>query len=68
MTEHTKLPWHAANVHIFSPKNELIASIHGSRANQEFIVRACNSHDELLAACRAALSQLKDAIKKAEGE
>ena len=29
-------------------------------ANAAFIVRACNSHDALLAACKAALTQLTD--------
>ena len=33
-----------------------VASEPARLANAEFIVRACNSHDELLAACEAALS------------
>lgn len=46
------------------------------RANARFIVRACNSHEELLEACKLALlilgdteksSGIKQAIAKAEG-
>jgi len=53
-----------------------------SRANASFIVRACNCHDELLAACKEfvrkvecgearskrSYAQMKAAILKAEGE
>lgn len=51
----------------------------GDRANAEFVVRAVNSHDALLAACKAAIAnvprvdlsdeidaQLRAAIQKAE--
>ena len=37
-----------------------------SKANAEFIVRACNSHDDLLAACKAMLEDLK-ADPRAQG-
>jgi hypothetical protein len=33
-------------------------SIEESKANARFIAKACNAHDELLAACRAALLSL----------
>ena len=30
-----------------------------SRANAQFIVKACNAHDDLIAACRYALDQIR---------
>lgn len=48
-----------------------------SRGNAEFIIRACNSHYDLLAACETALDQIgdplvflmvKQAIAKAKSE
>ena len=52
--------------------------VHVKEANAEFIVRACNSHEELLEACKQALSvykkesyntaSLEQAISKAEGK
>ena len=33
-----------------------------SKANAEFIVRACNNHDELLTACKMSLQDAKDAL------
>jgi hypothetical protein len=45
----------------------IIADVEGglgakSKANAEFIVRACNNHEELLTACRMSLHDAKDAL------
>lgn len=45
----------------------VIADIEGSlndksKANAEFIVRACNNHEELLTACKMSLHDAKDAL------
>jgi hypothetical protein len=32
------------------------------RANAEFIVRACNSHDDLLEACKTALHEMRNTV------
>ena len=45
----------------------IIADIEGglgakSKANAEFIVRACNNHEELLTACKMSLQDAKDAL------
>ena len=45
----------------------IIADVEGglggkSKANAEFIVRACNNHEELLTACRMSLHDAKDAF------
>lgn len=60
MAEHTKLPWHkdgpvvvgqdwgvVAVCRQAKPRNTMV-----SIANAEFIVRAANCHEELLAACK----------------
>lgn len=73
-TQHTHLPWHADDLHrvwglthmVAECKSVLMAD--GSRdtatakANNELIVRACNSHDDLL----ASLSNLRTAVKRLE--
>ena len=61
-TEHTPLPWthdewtplRSGRLHIRDANNELVAVIiePDSPALAEFIVRACNSHDELLEALK----------------
>jgi len=33
-----------------------------ARANAEFIVRACNNHEELLTACKMSLQDARDAL------
>ncbi len=35
-------------------------TFHPARANAEFIVRACNAHDDLLEACEAVVSAYED--------
>ena len=53
---------------ILGPKTAgIIADVEGglgakSKANAEFIVRACNNHEELLAACKMSLQDAKDAF------
>jgi len=69
MAEHTPTPWHTepgdipGTLSIRGPNGQAIASFGNQRrwlsttevvANAEFIVRACNAHDDLLAACKAA--------------
>lgn len=55
MSEHTPLPWRLEQKWhwVVGPNGESIARIRRldeRPANAEFIVRACNSHDDLLAA------------------
>lgn len=87
MSTHSPLPWTHSGIHIASlslGRDVLVASARYSsatfdeaRANAEFIVRACNAHDDLLAACKkvvehfgdpacGALFGLRAAIAKAE--
>lgn len=88
MSNHSELPWQS------SASDGIVRDCNGNfvaaacvtetgdwRANAEFIVRACNSHADLLAACKAAIKelnlmlvrsdlvvhQLHEAIEKAEG-
>lgn len=65
--EHTKLPWKVSKAsldgkELFVRGDDvtIVACRHRlpyplSNANMEFIVRACNSHDALLEACKAAV-------------
>lgn len=75
---HTPTPWYTGDGfrHIVSPKHDapIIASFndewHGCGdnwvANREFILRAVNAHDALVAACKRALQieMLRDAISQ----
>ena len=64
MIEPTKRPWHTSGLTIFArgaSANPCIAEVAESfadeavnLANAEFIIRAVNSHDGLLAACEVA--------------
>ena len=92
---HTLGPWHIINSDmVVGPEGQLVADCertpHCERpapptveamANAEFIVRACNAHEELLAALRGLVCELesvnvpapglihaKKAIAKAEGK
>ena len=66
-TEHTPTPWRTGDLWntVFGPPNgnpcpEIVATVHGPRkANAEFIVRACNCHEDLLEACKIALPLLE---------
>lgn len=85
--EHTALPWEVQAALGNNPNllivggGGLIARVSGSgpvaekgfEANADFIVRACNSHYDLLATCKHALTlvwpenTIEAAIAKAEG-
>lgn len=84
---HTPTPWQSDNDVIFCNGHFAIAKTiklgipeKESKANAAFIVRACNSHEELLEACKSALiliaptdqkalkRKLEQAIAKAEGK
>lgn len=66
MSEHTLLPWHNYGpiihhkgqhiAHVVADKRNADGEMGSDeqRANAEFIVRACNCHDELVAACKLA--------------
>ena len=60
MSEHTPGPWRLSkNYHILSDDGSIIADIHETEsnniaANAEFILRACNCHEELLEALEIA--------------
>ena len=88
--KHTPLPWsfekHTAGASIKGSGKEWIATLQISfvddieaKANAEFIVRACNSHYDLLEACKKVINnwgnlhpkdrqQLRNAVAKAEGK
>ncbi len=63
---HTPLPWHVGmkpGPMIYGPQGEQIADLTGALSfnagpNAAFIVRACNSHAQLVAALEATLGQL----------
>lgn len=73
--KHTATPWHTTSssmgVHTYVEARigggvvQEIASCgptegpEGSSGNAEFIVRACNSHESLLAACKAVDSEIE---------
>ena len=64
MSEHTETPWKISDViltRIIDEDNNSVAeglsadyNNPNGRANAEFIVKACNMHDELVEACRKA--------------
>lgn len=79
ITKHTPTPWAISSngFNIYGPPDAegqvtFVASIFRKPiqdiedANAEFIVRACNAHDELLAACKATLKYLQYSSKHAE--
>lgn len=59
--KHTPLPVRAINDAVITPDRQLICLCYGEQANAnaEFIVRACNSHYELLDAAKDALESLR---------
>jgi len=80
MSEHTKTPWHLDKYgHLFDSELQEVmtrgmttlasgspASIAEAKANTEFIVRACNSHYDLLALyerCRDCYGDLPHSIQ-----
>lgn len=70
--KHTALPWHmelenyedGIDIMLYNKHNNDLATLHSgyyftleeAKANAEFIVRACNCHEELLEACKLAVS------------
>jgi len=66
--EHTPTPWSLtdsesqsqvkAGPYVYHPHYSHVAPSMELRANAAFIVKACNLHDELVAALRAALPHL----------
>ena len=65
--KHTELPWSRHYGYIYGPDNVCLGEIFGkcngrlipeAAANINFIVRACNSHYELLEAAREALCEI----------
>ena len=62
-TTHTALPWHVGmkpGPMIYGPNGDQVADLtadfEDDRANAAFIVRACNAHDDLLAALDSSLA------------
>ena len=65
MSKHTPTPWHSFGPIIHHNGQHVAHVVNNERhpdgdtgspeqrANAEFIVQACNSHDDLLAACKA---------------
>ncbi len=72
--KHTKLPWKTEGGasdqpdprwQIYSDSEELTLAVTcggNDRANAEFIVRACNAHEDLLAICEDATTAIYDAM------
>jgi len=70
-TKHTQGQWKSDGDYVKGPAGEMIAacrittregfahSAEEDRANAEFIARACNTHDKLLEACKAAKMHLQ---------
>jgi hypothetical protein len=70
MNTHTPGPWHAEACenngtlvyHRVVAGDSLICGVYGSQeANAAFIIRACNAHEELLAACELFTKAAHDA-------
>jgi hypothetical protein len=65
-TQHTATtprPWRAEGLDVFGNEpNGFICSCSGRSANAEFIVRACNCHDELVKTSKAISQQLGKAF------
>lgn len=68
MTKHTPLPWHYEADRIWQIGDEYTTPVvyidthkpEQNKANGQFIVRACNSHYELLAAAKKALEFMEN--------
>jgi hypothetical protein len=68
MAKHTKTPWKTGNngledlliVPGCQPVQAPGNSLEECSSNAEFIVRACNNHDSLLAACEMALTVINN--------
>ena len=70
MTEHTKLPWKMIDLKteydnrvVMLTEDDAILVARSPRiADAVFIVRACNSHDELLEACEKLIQMIDYAV------
>ncbi len=71
MSKHTKGKWEVMDEYFVACNSGVIAKTYLGvpaskkveakwKANADFIVRACNSHDELLEACKKAISTFKN--------
>lgn len=76
MSKHTPIPWTFDDIwHLIKgPNGEEVAAIHSAQAsdtarrgnrftanaNAEFIVRACNNHDKLVAALAMCIAVMED--------
>jgi hypothetical protein len=62
---HTELPWKITwffgTAHIVGNDDAWAAQCH-TKEDAAFIVRACNAHDELVAALQAAIEYVPDAL------
>lgn len=75
MSKHTPVPWRVSggfNMKVRAGESTEIADCAGDdapktasecAANAAFIVRACNAHDDMLAACRSAVVYLHEFLK-----
>lgn len=62
MEKHTPTPWEARNGSIYPVKSDgtAIAQFVIKQEDADFIVRACNSHEELLEALKQAMPFMVD--------
>lgn len=67
MKTHTETPWQMENRRIFTSRGVIAVcplpqqnGVFDVQSNAEFIVRACNSHDALLAVLKEALTIVSD--------
>ena len=73
MAEHTPVPWRTRcweePVWIIETEKGFVAQTVGSNdeANAAFIVRACNAHADLLAACKAAFKHICEGCPSESG-
>ncbi len=70
-TEHTKTPWKLEHSIIVGEGNCIAGVFSDSKpgqceANAKFILRACNSHNKLLEACKKAVLYDKEICKCAD--
>ena len=63
--EHTATPWRSDVDNIYSGGYYIAKIVHGGtdkaiKVDAEFVVRACNAHDELLEALKGLIALLED--------
>ena len=57
--KHTALPWEIRGQDIYDADGMYVAIWSGTRANAEFIVRACNCYEELVGALSTLVNHLE---------